>query len=366
MKIHINENQLIKLTESLENLDSPLYHYTFLEFLLGMLESGKFETSFYDTDYYRAERSKNGWLRISGERNRSYISFTRDKRYNVNLDKVYGRNQKYLGPQVRITFSPNFFKSIRNATLQPYYFDSYPDQKEEKLFFNKRTESIPFDTRYVEKIDLLFQTVQKRDVEMLKHLFDFPEIINKTFVYYCKYATSQFSIDRVKDETLKKDNYVLYSKFLNGDENYATPLIYLKNVLHYFDDDELNNYNVPSKIDFYYNGHVKDENEKWELEMKRKKITDEIIKLYNEVSPEAKKEIRKEYNKVKDKLSEPYEYKAGGMYRDEPVRTYYDDTKYLKDFLSFVNEIWYEENETKEGNNLLTYNNLFGNGHKYD
>ena len=342
MKIYITENQLNRLYESAENLDSPLYHYTFLEFLLGMLETGKFETSSADFDYYNAERS-NGWFYGRGERMRSYISFTRDKRYNVNFDKKYDFDMEYIGAQVRITFNPSFVKNVRNATLQPYYFDGYPDQKEEKLYFNKETESIPFDTKYVEKIDLLFSTIQKQDVDMLKRLFNFPEIINKTFVYYYVYGIKQSSIDRAKDNILKKDEYFLYSKFLDGDERYATPLIYLKNVLHYFDDDELSNYEPKSKFDFYYTGNVKDENERWELEMKRKKITDEIIELYNDSSRETKEKIKKEYEKVKDELGKPVEHTSGGLSRFDPETTWWDDTDNLRYFLHTVKNLWSRE-----------------------
>ena len=353
MKVILTEEQFIKLTESAENLDSPLYHYTYLSFLIGMLETGTFETSSDDFDYYRADR-QNGFLRCGGEDGkhyaRDYISFTRDKMYNVNMDKgLYsipsfrGSYEKtdYIGPQVRIQFNPNFVKNVRNGRLQPYFFDSYPDQKEEKLYFEKDTKSIPLDTKYIEKIDILLQVLRKDDIPFIKKLFNFPEIVGKTRIYYIKYADSQGSIDRSNGKAIKDDNYKLYFEFLKGNEKFSTPLISLKNVLHYFSDDELSNYKEPSYMEKYYNGNVKDENEQWELNNKRKKYTDKIISLYNQATDEQKKEIRKIYRKYKDKLAMPLSYEvydpSNGFYTGD----FSDDVGYLEKFYDDVNEVFW-------------------------
>lgn len=325
MKVILTESQFRKITESAENLDSPLYHYTFLSFLIGMLETGTFETSNCDFDYYNAK--KYGYSYYC-DRNRDYISFTRDKMYNVNMDKVLGGSNEYLGPQVRIQFNPNFVKNIRNGRLQPYYFDGYPDQKEERLYFEKNTKSIPLDTKYIDRIDIVTNFLKKDDVPLLDDLFKFPEIINKTYIYYIKYALNQYSIDRSNGETIKDDKYKLYLDFLKGNEKSSVPLISLKNVLHYFNDNELSNYKVPSYMEQYYNGDLKDENEQWLLNKKRKQYTDLIISCYNKANDEQKKQIVKLYNEYKDKLSEPFFYDLRDA-RGFKNGTYKDDIYYL-------------------------------------
>ena len=221
-----------ELTESAENLDFPLYHYTFLKYLVEMLESGKFETSNRDIDYYKDDKIDGNY--ISGSKSRPYISFTRDKMYNVNMDKRwydYGSKNDNLGPQVRIQFNPTFVKNVRYGRLQPYHYsDDYPDQREEKLFLGKNVESIPFDIRFVDKIDILArENIINESEPLLIKLASFPGVADKTNVYFVDYAASQRKIDKTTGDILKNDNYKSYAKFLSGNENHAIPLVRLLN-----------------------------------------------------------------------------------------------------------------------------------------
>ena len=227
-----DDHVIEELTESAENLDFPLYHYTFLKFLVEMLESGKFETSNRDIDYYKDDKIDGNY--ISGSKSRPYISFTRDKMYNVNMDKRwydYGSKNDDLGPQVRIQFNPTFVKNVRYGRLQPYHYsDDYPDQREEKLFLGKNVESIPFDIRFVDKIDILARENTINESEpLLAKLASFPGVADKTNVYFVNYAASQRKIDKTTGDVLKNDNYKSYAKFLSGDENHAIPLVRLLN-----------------------------------------------------------------------------------------------------------------------------------------
>lgn len=216
-----------ELNESAENLDFPLYHYTFLKFLVEMLKSGKFETSNRDIDYYKDDKIDGNY--ISGSKSRPYISFTRDKMYNVNMDKRwydYGSKNEDLGPQIRIQFNPAFVKNVRYGRLQPYHYsDDYPDQREEKLFLRKNTDSIPFDIRFIDKIDILARGNTINDSKpLLDELASFPGVSDKTNVYFVDSAASQRKIDKTTGDILKGNNYKSYAKFLSGDENYAIPL----------------------------------------------------------------------------------------------------------------------------------------------